>query len=153
MFSMHMTHRRVMSELYTRMTLARKVNDVISDGRHIDRGNIRDYIEILYSYAGLVSVIDKCGKVFANVHRFLRTTNSIPTHDKCIIIRLILWQYCKILPYLSEREGLLYCDLYSDLKHTAPQVSRLLDTRCLLFTAIGVLSGILVSLGFTAMAS
>ena len=151
MFSMRMTHARVMSELYRRMTLARRVNNVISDGCHIDKDNITNFLDILHAYPDLVSVIDHCGEVFMNVHQLLRTTSSIPTHDKCIIIRIILWQYCKILPYLTENEGLLYCGLYSDLNLESDRVSTSLHTQCLLFTALGVLSGALVSLGLTAM--
>ena len=118
---------------------------------HIDKDNITNFLDILHAYPDLVSVIDHCGEVFMNVHQLLRTTSSIPTHDKCIIIRIILWQYCKILPYLTENEGLLYCGLYSDLNLESDRVSTSLHTQCLLFTALGVLSGALVSLGLTAM--
>lgn len=146
---MHRAHGRAMSELLTRMTLSRNVNDIISDGYHIDESTIPQSVTILHSYPSLMAVINESCHVFASVHSYLSTTRSVPLNDRLLIIRVILWQYCKTLPYMTEEESTDYCDLYFDLKYSVSHGV----CEYVLLGGVGVLCGALLSIGVSAMLS
>lgn len=129
-------HALMMNELGQRMTIARCVNDIISDGQHINEETCklaREDISTLMkghrdlepslAFNHILISLQNCG--FSNAHQLL-------------IVRVMLWQYCKILPMMTEHEIVQYCDAYNNIKTCSSDV-----WGCVAFGAAGLICGAL----------
>lgn len=129
-------HELLMHELSQRMRIACCVNDIISDGQHISvetckiaRENIRtlmeDHMDLEPSLAFNHILISLQESGISHAHQLLT-------------LRIMLWQYCKILPMMTEHEIVNYCDVYNNIKACRCDV-----WGCVAFATVGLVCGAL----------
>ena len=127
-----------MHELSERMKIACCVNNIISDGKHISVETCKmakaDVSTLMSGYRDIEPAM-----AFSHILISLEDCSFSRNHQ-LLIIRIMLWQYCKILPMMTEHDIVQYCNFYQILKTQPSDV-----WGCVALGAAGVICGALCS--------